>query len=251
MQLKSIIAALGRFSPLQLLGYAAAVCATVIVVRIVWVFAQGLLPATNEPEHSEGKADWSHVFVLAWSGMRGGISLAAALAIPLEAASRPFPERELIIFLTFCVLLATLVGQGGTLPWVLRKLHVVDDGTDDREQRVALAATAKAALKRLDELEREGGVTKDVADGLRRRFRNRWAEYGDGETRGPAERHSTAFRRAERDLVGAQRKTLIRLRDEGKVDNTVLRRIQRLLDLQVEEMDLLERTGRPDAAAEM
>jgi len=108
MQFHYILEALERYSAWQLLGYAVAVCATVIVVRLLWVFGQGLLPATNEPEHSEGKADWSHVFVLAWAGMRGGISLAAALAIPLEAGAQPFPQRDLIIFLTFCVLLATL-----------------------------------------------------------------------------------------------------------------------------------------------
>jgi CPA1 family monovalent cation:H+ antiporter len=248
MQFHQILGALQRFHPAQLIGYGLAISATAIVVRLVWVFAQGLLPATNEPEHVEGKADWSHVAVLAWAGMRGGISLAAALAIPLEAAARPFPDRDLIIFLTFCVLLATLVGQGGTLPLILRWLKVVDDGTDEREERVALAATAKAALKRLDELAGSGDVPPEICDVLRRRFRRRWAEFGlDEEAEdGAAARFGTRIRRLEADLVDAQRTALIRLRREGKVDNTVMRRVQQLLDLQSEETELLESTGHSD-----
>ena len=248
MQFHQILGALHRFHPLQLIGYGLAISATAIVVRLVWVFAQGLVPATNEPEHTEGKADWSHVAVLSWSGMRGGISLAAALAIPLEAAAQPFPDRDLIIFLTFCVLLATLIGQGGTLPYLLRWMKVVDDGTDDREERVALAATAKAALKRLDELSKGGDVPQEICEILRRRFRRRWAEFGlDGapEDDGAA-RFGTRIRELESQLLEAQRTALFRLRREGKVDNTVLRRVQRLLDLQSEETELLATTGHSD-----
>ena len=250
MQFHEILAALHRFHPLQLLGYAIAISLTVIVVRLLWVFGQGLLPATNEPEHTEGKADWSHVAVLAWSGMRGGISLAAALAIPLETAAGPFPDRDLIIFLTFCVLIATLIGQGGTLPLLLRWLKVTDDGTDEREERIALATTAKAALKRLDERERSGEVPPEIAELLRRRFRRRWSEFGaDGET-GEAARDAHLYREFEADLIDAQRKALLRLRREGRVDNTVLRRVQRLLDLQAEESQLLESTGHTDIETE-
>ena len=255
MQFRTITAGLAHYSAWQLALSATAVCLTVIVVRLLWVFGQGLIPATNEPEHESGEADWSHVFVLAWSGMRGGISLAAALAIPIEAASKPFPQRDLIIFLTFCVLLATLVGQGGTLPWLLRRLNVQDDGTDAREERIALATTAKAALKRLDALAKTDGVSPWVHEVLKRRFNRRWAEYQDQDAdeqdgMEAAARDSAELRRLERELIDAQRKTLIGLRDGGKVDNTVMRRIQRLLDLQVEEMDLLEQTGRTEVDVE-
>jgi CPA1 family monovalent cation:H+ antiporter len=247
MQFRIILGALQRFHPAQLLGYGLAISLTVIVVRLVWVFAQALLPATNEPEHVEGKADWSHVSVLAWAGMRGGISLAAALAIPLEAAAQPFPERDLIIFLTFCVLLATLVGQGGALPFLLRRLKVTDDGTDEREERVALAATAKAALERLDELSRSGDVPQEVCEALRRRFRRRRAEFGlEEEGQDGAARDASRFRELETELIDAQRAALIELLREGTVDNTVMRRVQRLLDLQQEEMELLAATGHSD-----
>ncbi len=245
MQFHRIVAALHRFSPLDLALYGLAVAATVVIVRLLWVFAQGLLPSTNEPEHTEGSADWSHVAVLAWSGMRGGVSLAAALAIPLESSAGAFPQRNLIIFLTFCVLLATLVVQGGTLPLLLRWLDVRDDGTDAREGHVALAHTAKAALRYLDGAEHRESVPRAVLDALRRRFDNRWNEFS-----GAPESHDhgapALYRKLLRESLQVQRQSLIALRDKGKVDNTVMRRVQRLLDLELEEIDLLESTAQSD-----
>lgn len=250
MQFHSIVSSLQRFSAGELLLYGIGVSVTVIAVRLIWVFAQGLLPETNEPEHEQGKADWSHVAVLAWSGMRGGVSLAAALAIPLETAAGPFPDRNLIIFLTLCVLLATLIGQGGTLPLLLRWLNVRADSVDTDEERVALTHTAKAALARLDDIERnQDGVSPRVVDILRQRFKTRWAQFAlSGDGRSVASRDSTQYRDVLRAMLGAQRESLIGLRNAGEIDNTVMRRVERLLDLEAEELDLLESTGQADVA---
>ena len=237
-----IVESLREYSPLQLMWWGFAIALACIVIRFVWTFLQGLLPATNEPEHLDGKAQWSHVAILSWTGMRGGVSLAAALAIPLEAASRPFPHRDLVIFLTFCVLLATLVIQGGTLPLLIRALGVKDDGTDEAEERVALAKTAKAALRRITELEREGKIPSSVLGSLRDRFRARWAEFGGGGSDEVA-RATASYRDTECDLLDIQRKELIRLRNVGEIDNTVMRRIQRLLDLETAQVQLLGLTG--------
>jgi len=250
MQFHHILSALHRLTGLQLALYGVAISATVIIVRLLWVFAQGLLPSTNEPEHAEGKADWSHVAVLAWSGMRGGISLAAALAIPLETAAGPFPERNLTIFLTFCVLLATLIGQGGTLPFVLRWLHVRDDGEDEREERFALAYTAKAALRHLDEIARRGDVPPLLVKVLRARFTSRWSEFSAKGNDPEAARDADLYRHLTAELLQVERRALIDLLRAGKVDNTVMRRIQRLLDLEMEEIDLLEATGHADIEGE-
>jgi monovalent cation/hydrogen antiporter len=246
MQFHPILASLNRLSWLQLLTYGIAISATVIVVRLLWVFGQALIPATNEPEHESGKADWSHVFVLAWSGMRGGISLAAALAIPLETAAGPFPERRLIIFLTFCVLLATLIGQAGTLPWLLRRLDVRDDGADVREERAALAYTAHAALNRLEELARADHIPDSLYRYLRGRYTSEWSEFSTNMSDSEAARESDLYRHLERDLLNARRAALIELGQNGKVDNTVLRRVQRLLDLETEQIELLDETGHAD-----
>ncbi len=240
MQFHAVSESLSAYSPLALIGWGIAVSAIVILLRLGWVFAQALLPVTNEPEHVEGKADWSHVAVLSWAGMRGGITIAAALAIPFTAASGPFPGRNLIIFLTFCVLLATLVGQGGTMPLLIKWLGVTGDDVADNEERVALSATASAALRELDKLAASGTVPDGVIDLLRRRYKSRAWEFGalagDADR---AARTNEAYRKAAGDLIDAQRDVLIKLRDEGKIDNTVLRRIQRLLDLESEEVQLL------------
>jgi len=249
LQFRSIVSNLSHLSHSigMLIWYGVVVSVVVILVRIAWVFAQALLPVTNEPEHVRGVADWSHVTVLAWTGMRGGISLAAALAIPLTVAAGPFPQRDLIIFLTFCVLLATLVGQGGSLPWLLKKLRIKDDGADEREERLALARTARIALIKLSALQRERQIPAPIVAALRQRFRSRWREFAnprDGEVY--RERVASLYRDIERELLGVQRGELIRLRNRGNIDNTVMRRVQLLLDLEDEEISLLGSTGHTD-----
>jgi monovalent cation/hydrogen antiporter len=241
-----ILTRLNEYSAAQLIWWGVAVAATCIVVRLIWTFAQGLLPATNEPEHVGGEADWSHVAILAWTGMRGGVSLAAALAIPLVTAVGRFPFRDLVIYLTFVVLLATLVGQGGTLPYIIRWLHVKDDGAAVKEERLALAATAHAGLRKLDELESQGTFPHDLLELHRRRLQARWAEFNMSATDKQAARLTAQFRESQAALLDTQRAKLIELRQEGKIDNTVLRRLQRVLDLQTVENQLLSTTGHDD-----
>jgi CPA1 family monovalent cation:H+ antiporter len=248
IRFRSIVSGLHEYSVAQLLGWGCAVAGACIVVRLIWTFAQGLLPATNEPEHVSGEADWSHVALLAWTGMRGGISLAAALAIPFETAAGPFPFRNLLIFLTFVVLLATLVGQGGTLPWLIRWLHIRDDGAAAREERLALTAISRTGLDALDKLERDGTFPKEILELHRRRLEARYAEFTMPSAR--ATRATADFRAAQGVLVEAQRKKLIELRELGKIDNTVLRRLQRVLDLQAIEVQLLETAGHSDIEEE-
>jgi Na+/H+ antiporter len=238
-----IVLALHEYSAIQLIWWAGAVAGVCIVLRLLWTFAQGLLPATNEPEHVGGKADWSHVAVLGWTGMRGGVSLAAALAIPFETVAGPFPFRDLLIFITFGVLLATLVGQGGTLPYLIRRLGVKDDGAAVREERLALAATARVAIQRLDELERQAAYPREILYLHRKRLGARWAEFRPAAPDARAAQVTSLYRQAQRELLDVQRKRLIQLREEGKIDNTVLRRLQRVLDLQMVEIELLSVTG--------
>ena len=245
----SIASGLQReYSPAQLIVWGCAVAGACIVVRLIWTFAQGLLPATNEPEHEAGKADWSHVALLAWTGMRGGVSLAAALAIPFETMAGPFPFRRLLIFLTFVVLLATLVGQGGTLPWLIRWLKIRDDGAAAREERIALRSISRAGLDRVDQLQRDGVFPEEILELHRRRLEARFEEFAAPSA--GAARTTAQFRAAQRTIVEAQREKLIELRTKGKIDNTVLRRLQRALDLQALEVQLLETAGHSDIEEE-
>jgi monovalent cation/hydrogen antiporter len=241
-----IVAGLRQYSVVELIWWGGAVAAACVVIRLIWTFAQGLLPATNEPEHVSGKANWSHVALLGWTGMRGGVSLAAALAIPLETVAGPFPFRDLLIFITFVVLLVTLVGQGGTLPWLIQWLKIKDDGAAVREERLALMATARAGLERLDELEREGTYPAEVLELHRRRLDARLDEFTPSGDVTRAARRTARFRQAQRELIDAQRVKLIQLREHGKIDNTVLRRLQRVFDLECVELQVLESTGHLD-----
>ncbi|MGA8576548.1 MAG: Na+/H+ antiporter [Candidatus Cybelea sp.] len=241
-----IVAALHEYSVLQLIWWGCAIAAACVLVRLLWTFAQGLLPATNEPEHVSGKADWSHVALLSWTGMRGGVSLAAALAIPLETVTGPFPFRDLLIFLTFVVLLVTLVGQGGTLPWLIRWLRIRDDGAAVREERLALMATARAGVDRLDDLKRQGTYPPDVLELHRIRLGARLAEFSSAGGETEAARKTAMFRKIQREIIAAERAKLIQLREQGKIDNTVLRRLQRAFDLESVEIQVLDTTGHVD-----
>ncbi len=126
------------------------------------------------------KADWSHVTVVAWTGMRGGVSFAAAFAIPLETAAGPFPFRDLLIFITFVVLLATLVGQGGTLPFLIRKLGVTDDGAAEAEECGSpWPPRRKPARSHRPTRSAKAWRHTAILELHRRRLATRWAEFGE------------------------------------------------------------------------
>ena len=160
----------------------------------------------------------------------------------------PFPFRDLLIFITFVVLLVTLIGQGGTLPWLIRWLNIKDDGAAVREERLALMATARAGLDRLDRARTPGQFPRRTswsctADGSKRRL----AEFTrtGGETRA-ARKTATFPPRARRARSPRSAPKLIELRARGKIDNTVLRRLQRVFDLEAVEIPVLESTGHAD-----
>jgi monovalent cation/hydrogen antiporter len=208
-----------------------AINATVIAVRFGWVVLTEYLPFVGgSSEHAE--PDWKHALIVSWSGLRGAVSLAAALAIPLTVAGgAPFPHRDLIIFLTFTVILVTLVGGGLTLPAAITRLNVSDSGREEAADRQrALAGAAKAALARIDSLERERRIDAEHAAILRRRY----AQLRDSAetTADPAKRDAAQRRsHAEREVIEAERHALIALRERGEIDNTVLREVQLALDL--------------------
>ena len=174
--------------------------------------------------------------------MRGAVSLAAALALPLETDSgSPFPGRDLILFLTFAVILVTLVGQGLTLPLVIRWLRLEDDGIDDREDAKARIRAAEAALARLEELAAEEWVREDTAERLRGAYRFRTdrfrARFDDGDD-GAIEARSQDFQRLRRELLGAERDAVLQLRRSGVISNDVWLRVTRDLDLEDLRLDL-------------
>ena len=238
LQLPVVVDALGDIPGARLLGYAVLVSLTVIGVRFAWVYA-----VLHAPKRiARRMSSWQGAVFLSWAGMRGALSLAAALALPLETdAGTAFPGRDLILFLTFSVILATLVGQGLTLPFVIRVLGLEDDGIADREETKARIRAAEAAIAKLDELEREEWVREDTAERLRGLYRFRAdrfrARFDDGDD-GALEMRSQDFQRLRRELLDAEREAVVDLRRTGVISNDVWIRVSRDLDLEDQRLDI-------------
>ena len=173
--------------------------------------------------------------------MRGVISLAAALALPLTTVDGdPFPGRDLILYLTFAVILATLVIQGLSLPFLIRALGLEDDGSVEREEVRARIESADAALARLEELAEEEWVREDTAERVRGMFgyrRSRFVARKMGEDEDGFEERSQSYQRLLRELLAAQRNALVRLRNEETISDEALHRIERDLDLEETRLD--------------
>jgi Na+/H+ antiporter len=241
LQLPAILDALSGRSTATLVGYAAAVTAAVIAARFLWVIPGTFLTARfrrrGRPFQEPGKA----AVLIGWSGMRGAVSLAAALALPLTTdAGQPFPNRPLIIFLTFGVILGTLVLQGLTLPAVVKTLGLEDEGRAEKEETKARLYAAEAALARLEELAEEEWVREDTLERLRGLFgfrRERFRSRFDPESDGAVEDRSAAFQRLMRELLDAERDAVFELRRTRRIDDDVMRRVVRDLDLEEARLD--------------
>jgi monovalent cation/hydrogen antiporter len=243
LQLPTILDSLSGRSTWRVVGYAAIVSAVVVAARALWMLGTYLVALSSSRVRADDPApSWQAKVVIAWSGMRGAVSLAAALSIPLTTdAGTRFPNRSLIVFLTFGVILATLVVQGLTLPALIRVLDFEDDGLDEKEEAKARIHAAEAALQRLDELVDQDWVREDTAERMRGlygfrqdRFRSRF----DPEADGAAEDRSVAYQRLRRELLDAERRAVQELRRERRIDDSVMRRVVRDLDLEEARLDL-------------
>ena len=237
LQIPEVWGRVSHRSPGQLVLYALGISVAVILLRILWVF-----PATYLPRwmfKSIRKRDpvppWQSVALVGWTGMRGVVSLAAALGLPeFIGNGSPFPGRDLILFLTFSVIIATLVLQGLTLPWVIRKLGVHDDGSAAKEEHHARLQANRAALEHLNSIMEEGGRDSSAAQRLRIEYEDRIRQL---ELTGPHHEHgigslySTEYDRLAREILQVERSTLIVLRNERVINDEILRLVQRDIDL--------------------
>jgi CPA1 family monovalent cation:H+ antiporter len=240
LQLPQVLAGLGGYSPAELLGLAAAVSATAIVARLVWV-----APATYLPRMLSAKLRERDpappprlVFLIGWAGMRGVVSLAAALALPVA-----FPDRNLLIFLTFAVILATLVGQGLTLPLLIRWLGIADDGkVAGQEEAYARLVASEAALARLEDLAIEWPDHIPLIDRLRDQYEDRTRharvqkhpeEHDEAE-----EQELIEHREIRVAVLEAERESLLMLRERGGISDEIYRVVERDLDLEELRMEV-------------
>ena len=235
LQLRGIVDRLNVTA--RLIVEAALVTAAVILIRVVWVPIFTYLPRFlfRGVRERDPYPPWQYPAVLSWAGVRGAVSLAAALALPSNV-----PGRDLIVFLTFAVILGTLVGQGLTLPLLIRALGIEDDRSADREDAKARIKAAEAALARLDELASEDWVREDTLERMRGQYRFRSsrfrARYHGDDTDGVEER-STQYQRLRHELLEAERQAVNALRNEGTITEQVMQRVQRDIDLEDLRLD--------------
>lgn len=246
LQLRSVVEAITEVAPGGLIRDAVLVSGVVIVTRIVWVFVLTYAPRalSASMRARDPYPGWRNVMVVAWCSMRGAVALAAALAIPLTIdGGAPFPDRNLLIFLTFAVILSTLVLQGLTLAPLVRALGVRDDGADEAEEVTARLRTAEAALLRIDELSQEEWVYEGTVTRARALFdyrRRRFTAFADDEIDGGddhLEDRSGSYRRFMKEVIAAERGTLLELRNEGEITDEVQRRVELDLDLEEARLD--------------
>ena len=242
IQLHRILEPLSAMDHRVLWGYGILISALVIVLRIVWVFSATYLPRMLKPALCPLKPDvrWQRVFIISWSGMRGAISLAAALSIPLTAgAGVPFPRRDLIIFLTFCVIVSTLILQGLSLPGLIRYFHIDQEGRSERSkaghQEVdARRQAAEASLEYLAAKRKEGAYPEDLLSRLEDQYRYRHGQFRAhlGGDHDGAVAHGTNTFNVQMGLIETERQVMLKLRKEGVIDDGILRRVEKDLDLQ-------------------
>jgi monovalent cation/hydrogen antiporter len=220
-----------------LIAEALAVVASVVVVRLVWVPIFTYVPRFlfRSVRERDPYPPWQAPAVIAWAGVRGAVSLAAALALPVDV-----PQRDVIVFVTFVVIMFSLIGPVITLPGLVRLIGIEDDGGAEREDAKARIKAAEAALARIEEIAEEGWANDDSLERARGQYRfrtNRFHARLTGEDGDGAEERSVRYQRLRRDLLDAERGAVVALRNEGLITEEVMQRVQRDIDLEDQRLD--------------
>src|SRR6266480_2949986 len=238
LQLPYVLAEIQGYSLGRLLLYGVLFSGLVIALRVIWVFPGAFvarLIRTRVLHQSIRPPTARSILVLGWAGMRGVIALAAAIALPQTLADgSPFPQRNLIIFLAFSVILVTLVGQGLTLPWLVRILRVSDPPGPNLEEEAARREVLQAALAHLEDSRKKAETEFDsIYEDLAGHYRERLAALtGNDDTESSVSpKHQKHLSRLSRDLLRVERQTAVRLRNEGRINDGTLRQLEHELDL--------------------
>ncbi|MFF3315654.1 Na+/H+ antiporter [Streptomyces sp. NPDC003035] len=241
LQLPYVVQGLGRYGVGEAIWYAVGVFVAVVVVRFVWVYPATFLPRwlSERIREREPGVDWKAPLIVGWAGMRGVVSLAIAFSIPVMADGVEFPARNLVLFLTFTTVIGTLVVQGLTLPPLIRLLKL--PGRDTYQETLAEAQAqseaSRAAEERLDALLGDGrnALPQPLADRLRavleRRRNAVWERLG-AVNEATGETADDTYRRLAREMIEAEREVFVRLRDERRIDDEMMRVLLRRLDLE-------------------
>src|SRR3954471_13408495 len=245
LQLPYVLDAMPQFKASTLVMYGAAFSVFLILLRVIWVYPGTFVANVIRKRvlhQKDAKPTARGIFVVGWTGMRGVISLAAAIALPQVLANgEPFAQRNMIIFLAFSVILVTLVLQGLTLPPLIRALGLAGSGTSRSEEKEARRAMAEAALQHIDMASQNGDEkTSEVYEDLAQHYRHRLATLNDGD---PADSNAATFYKnfvdASRELLEIERRTAISLRNQRRISDSLLRDLEYELDLS--DIRLIER----------
>lgn len=234
----------GQFG--RLLAAGALISAVAIVVRLIWLPLAAWIPRAVSPalRARDPMPGPSYLFILGWSGMRGIVTLAAALALPaVTAAGAAFPFRAEIILLSFSVILATLVLQGLTLAPLIRWLQLEAGHEFEEEEMLARERSAAAALQRLESLAGDGQPHREQVERLRDHYQRRLQRFAATAPVDPVctRESAEAVRRLREEALAAERAALIRLRNDGTISDDVLHRLEQELDLEATRLGFGER----------
>lgn len=248
LQLRPILRGLAGMNPGSLILYVLGFSALVIALRMLWVFpAMSLesIVSNRLLRRKEPGMDARSMFLIGWASMRGVIALAAAMSLPrVLPDGRPFPQRPLIIFLTFGAIFLSLVMKGLTLPMVIRRLGLHGTAEPEVEERSARRVVTESALDVLESLRQSGDVFDDHYEHLKGRYTARLAALNDeaGDEHGTAREHAERYRDISRAMLHAERQAAVRLRSERRISDDVLRAL-------LTELDLAEARLNPHAAS--
>ena len=235
LQLPQVMNALAPGMATRVVELAIVVVLVIVLVRFVWMFGANYLPRIfGRKARRKNRVPWQHTALIAWIGMRGADSLAGALAIPfLLPNGEPFPGRNLILLLTFCVIFATLVLQGLTLTPLVRWLKVVDDHVTEKEERLARLKANEAALARLEAIESSHRARHETVERLRTEYVDRIRQLRREVPHEESVKRlfSEDFEELAREALQTERDTVISLRSEEAINDKAFRRIQRDIDL--------------------
>jgi len=250
VQLPVILGGIGNYSLPALLRLGALFALLVIALRLIWIYPSAMIAwiiRTRILHHRVTRPPLAAIFVAGWTGLRGVIALAEAMSLPVVLANgQPFPNRDLIIFLTYGVILATLVGQGLTLPPLIRLLGLESSQHVDQEEFEARREILEGALDRLEDLrKKDSGPFADVYDDVAQHYRTRLSTLrGEGsDEHGTTAEHAQLYDGIARELVQLERRTAVDLRNQGRISDEALRRV--LYELDLDETRIAAEEGRP------
>ena len=240
LEVQFLLRSIEPATAIRLVGIGLVVSLVLIAVRALWIFPSELVAplVRGEPRPPRFLA---HSLVLAWAGMRGVVSLAVALALPLTLpGGAPFPAREALVIVTVTVIVFTLLGQGLSLPWLIRRLRLGTDPELREEEARARQQLVEAAMRRIDQLYPVWPGHRPLLDRLRETYHHRSEHVDrqrDAETSGEEDREIIEHREIQRTVIDSEREALLRLRAEGAIDDDVLRALERELDLDERRVD--------------